>query len=80
MSNFQKMHNLPDFVSITLYGQTFTALVVPYVDKNFRQVRFNMCAVDGSKTQKIRFSEKITAFENTLKESYPNEWAAFHKG
>jgi hypothetical protein len=80
MSNFSKMHNLPDFVSVDLYGQTFTALVRPYVDKNFRQIRFNICAVDGAKTQKIRWAEKISAFENELKNSYPNEWAAFHKG
>ena len=74
------MYNLPDFVSITLYGQTFEALVCPYVDRNFRQIRFNICAVYGVKTQKIRFAEKITAFENELKNNYPNEWAAFHKG
>ena len=74
------MFNLPDFVSVTLYGQTFTALIVPYVDRSFRQIRFNICAVDGTKTQKIRFAEKIEAFENELKSKYPNEWAAFHKG
>lgn len=74
------MFNLPDFVSINLYGQTFTALIVPYIDRSFRQIRFNICAVDGVKTQKIRFHEKIEAFENALKESHPNEWAAFHKG
>jgi hypothetical protein len=80
MENFQKMYEFPDFVSITLYGQQFTALVCPYIDRSFRQVRFNICAVDGEKTQKIRFSEKITAFENELKNKYPNEWANFHKG
>jgi hypothetical protein len=80
MLNSQKMHNLPDFVSVQLYGQTFEALVVPYIDRSFRQVRFNICAVDGVKTQKIRFHEKIEAFENELKNNYPNEWAAFHKG
>ena len=74
------MFEFPDFVSIELYGQTFTALVCPYVDRSFRQVRFNICAVDGTKTQKIRWAEKIEAFENALKESHPNEWAAFHKG
>jgi hypothetical protein len=80
MSNFSKMYNLPDFVSVVLYGQTFEALIVPYVDENFRQIRFNICAVHGTKTQKIRFAEKIEAFENELKNSYPNEWEAFHKG
>jgi hypothetical protein len=80
MTNFSKMHNLPDFVSITLYSQTFEALVVPYIDGSFRQIRFNICAVDGTKTQKIRWAEKIEAFENALKESHPNEWANFHKG
>jgi hypothetical protein len=74
------MYEFPDFISAVLYGQTFTALVVPYVDKNFRQVRFDICAVDGTKTQKIRWAEKIEAFENNLKTNYPNEWAAFHKG
>jgi hypothetical protein len=74
------MYNLPDFVSITLYGQTFTALVCPYIDRSFRQIRFNICAVDGAKTQKIRFADKISAFENELKSKYPNEWANFHKG
>lgn len=74
------MFEFPDFVSVQLYGQTFTALVVPYVDGAFKQVRFNICAVDGTKTQKIRFHEKIEAFENALKTSYPNEWTAFHKG
>ena len=74
------MYEFPDFVSIELYGQTFEALVVPYVDGSFRQVRFNICAVYGTKTQKIRFHEKITAFEKELKNNYPNEWAAFHKG
>ena len=78
MLNSQKMHNLPDFVSVELYGQTFTALVVPYVDGNFRQVRFNICAVDGIKTAKIRWAEKIDAFENSLKTKYAIEWAAFH--
>ena len=80
MTNFSKMYEFPDFVRVTLYGQIFTALVVPYVDRSFKQVRFNICAVDGTKTQKIRFHEKIEAFENALKESHPNEWAAFHKG
>ena len=73
-----QMFNLPDFVSVELYGQTFTALVVPYVDGNFRQVRFNICAVDGIKTAKIRWAEKIDAFENSLKTKYAIEWAAFH--
>ncbi len=74
------MYEFPDFVSVNLYGQTFTALIVPYVDGAFRQVRFNICAVDGVKTQKIRWAEKINAFENELKTNYPIEWAAFHKG
>lgn len=74
------MFEFPDFVSVQLYGQTFTALVVPYIDGAFRQVRFNICAVDGIKTAKIRWAEKIDAFENELKNNYPNEWAAFHKG
>ena len=74
------MYEFPDFVSIDLYGQIFTALIVPYVDGSFKQVRFNICAVDGEKTQKIRWSEKVQAFENSLKANYPNEWAAFHKG
>lgn len=74
------MFNLPDFVSVELYGQTFEALVCPYIDGSFRQIRFNICAVDGTKTQKIRWAEKIEAFENNLKANYPNEWAAFHKG
>jgi hypothetical protein len=80
MTNFSKMHNLPDFISVVLYGQTFEALIVPYVDGEFRQIRFNICAVYGEKKQKIRFAEKIAAFENELKSNYPNEWAAFHKG
>jgi hypothetical protein len=80
MSNFAKMYEFPDFISVDLYGQTFEALIVPYVDGSFRQIRFNICAVDGAKTQKIRWSEKIAAFENKLKTNYPNEWANFHKG
>jgi hypothetical protein len=80
MSNLSKMYEFPDFVSITLYGQQFTALVVPYVDGSFRQIRFNICAVDGAKTQKIRWAEKIAAFQNSLKTNYPDEWEAFHKG
>lgn len=74
------MFEFPDFVSVQLYGQTFEALVVPYVDGSFRQIRFNICAVDGVKTHKIRWSEKIAAFENALKTSHPMEWEAFHKG
>ena len=74
------MHNLPDFVSVNIYGQTFEALIVPYIDGSFRQIRFNICAVYGTKTQKIRWTDKIQAFENELKNSYPNEWANFHKG
>jgi hypothetical protein len=80
MNNFQKMYYLPDFITVKINGQTFTALVCPYIDRSFRQIRFNICAVDGAKTQKIRWAEKIQAFENELKNSYPNEWAAFHKG
>lgn len=71
--------NFPEFVSIDLKGQTFHAFVVPYVDGAFKQVRFNIYAVDGVKTEKIRWSEKITAFENALKLTNSKEWEEFHK-
>jgi len=80
MNNFQKMYEFPDFVTVDLYGQQFTALVSPYISGNFRQVRFDIVAIEGEKTQKIRWSEKINAFQNQLKANYPDEWEAFHKG
>jgi len=80
MSNFQKMYELPDFIIVRVNGQQLVVLISLYVGELGRQIRFQVVETLGESTGKMRWDDKVKIFQNSLKESHPNEWAAFHKG
>jgi len=80
MNNFQKMYYLPDFITVKINGQTLTVLISLYTGELGRQIRYQIVDIFGESTGKMRWDNKVVIFQNTLKESHPNEWEAFHKG
>ena len=74
------MYEFPDFIIARVNGQIMVVLISLYTGELGRQVRFQVVEILGESTGKMRWDDKVKIFQNTLKESHPNEWAEFHKG
>jgi hypothetical protein len=74
------MYEFPDFIIARVNGQIMVVLISLYTGELGRQVRFQVVEILGESTGKMRWDDKVKIFQNTLKESHPNEWVNFHKG